>query len=82
LSRLAALSDASVAHVVQLIHVVSTLFRSMWQPSFAFVDLDVDMCARDIEWLLSSTPFDTATCVDAIDGILLFVCHIWVYAQL
>ena len=24
--------------------------------------------AFDIEWLLSSTPFDTATCVDAIDG--------------
>jgi hypothetical protein len=54
----------------------------MWRPSFVFVDLDADMCARDIEWLLSSTPFDTATCVDAIDGILLFVCHIWVHAQL
>jgi hypothetical protein len=24
--------------------------------------------AFDIEWLSSSTPFDTATCVDAIDG--------------
>jgi hypothetical protein len=34
-----------VAHVVQLIHVVTTLVLSMWRPSFVFIDLDADICA-------------------------------------
>jgi hypothetical protein len=39
----------------------------MWRPSFVFIDLDADICVRH-RVAFVSTPFDTATSVDAIDG--------------